>query len=86
MTKKSKKNLRTNNNININEVSKSSLIKRLKIRHPDKNKISKKKSRRKVLNKEKIIKKYLDPQSALKLQCCICFKKICNHIKIILEP
>ena len=57
MTKKSKKNLRTNNNININEVSKSSLIKRLKIRHPDKNKISKKKSRRKVLNKEKIIKK-----------------------------
>ena len=42
MTKKSNKNTRTNANINTNEVSKSSLIKRLKIRHPDKNKISKK--------------------------------------------
>ena len=86
MTKKSNKNARTNANINTNEVSKSSLIKRLKIRHPDKNKISKKKSRRKVLNKEKIIKNYLDAQSAVKLQCCICFKNICNQIKIILEP
>lgn len=67
------------------KIESSSLIKRLKLRHPNKNKKARRKPKN-FLNKHKIIKNFIDAQSTVKLQCCVCFKEIHNEIKIILEP
>ena len=85
ITRKSAKNLRIDNNNKIKR-NRTSLIKKLKIRYPNKSKLSKKKSRKNILNQEKIIKNFFDAQASVKLQCCICSKNLCNQIKIILEP
>ena len=85
ISRKSAKNLRIDKNNTIKRNT-TSLKKRLKLSHPNKSKLPKKKSRKNILNQEKIIKNFFDAQASVKIQCCICYNNLCNQIKIILEP
>ena len=82
--KKTFKKLKITKNKKYNNI-KSSLIKRIKLRHPF-NINSEQNNVENVFESEKITETFLDAQASIKLQCCICNKNISEEIKIILEP
>lgn len=75
-------------NKNNEESRNSSLIKRLKLRYPEKiRKIKiKVKKPKNFMNKEKMSKNFIEAQASVRLQCCVCNQNISNQIKIIIEP